>query len=312
MSNKLQNKIVLILMITSLILNTSSQINTTNAASGSQSGIVRTSRELMSFGSISTSQRTNGIWVLTSELTTANCALLGSMNINNVYPALGDWHTDGSITYHDGQKPENIIKAVAIAHAAGLKVYAWVMEGYGGPAMDLSSSILRSRAINNLVNLVQTLGVDGIADDCELWHEGADLVSYFNAATIAMHSIGKEYFTTLVMGGYWDSHQGEYGQILVDRIQPMLYLDLNEWWMTESRFKSYFDFCLSFAKSPVGVSIMSTGSEGRVDCFVRAMEFMDEEIAGGLPTIQLNGVDVWWLSYMDSSDWVSWAAWGTT
>ena len=316
---KLPKEVVTVLVIVALFLSSLEPMVVGQASLNSQTEGIQVSRMLSSFGLISSAQvpvstihGINGIWTLVGQLTASNCDLLRSMGIENVYSAVGDWHTNGLITYHDNQNEQDIINAVNVAHLAGLKVYAWVMEGYGGAAMDLSNSSLRTTAINNLINLVQTLGFDGIADDVELWHEGKDLVAYFNAATVAMHSIGREYFTALVMGGYWDSHQSEYEQINVDRIQPMLYLDSDISWMTETRFKTYLDFCLQNANSYVGIGLMSTGPESRENAFVTALKWIDEQMANGTPTTNLGGVDIWWLSYMDSNDWSNWNAWITS
>ena len=112
---------------------------------------------------------------------------------------VGYWKSDGSIYYFIS--PDQIQSAVANAHAAGLKVYAFVTSQISyGDQLNIGTASLRQTAINNMVNLVKTYGFDGMSDDVEEldYNVFSDYVAYFNGATLAMHSIGKQYFTSVI------------------------------------------------------------------------------------------------------------------
>ena len=251
-------------------------------------------------------QRVNGIWTQPGQPTQSNCNLLVSMNIKNIYLQAGDWRSDGSIdmTSH-GQTSQMLRTSVANAHAAGLKIYAWINDA--GINVPLATSGQRATAINSLINLVQTYGFDGVTDDIETWHSYSDLIAYFNEATIALHAIGKEYFTAII--SYWISEMSaaQLASIHVDRIQPMLY---ELWESYETNFKAVMNKLLTYATSPVGLGINSYTASWYNVPMTTALSWVDAQLLTS-PTAHLSGIDIFWYTSMDSSKWTAWNNWST-
>ena len=158
----------------------------------------------------STGSAGNGLWTQAgSNLTPSQCAFYVSKHISYIYMEVGYWKSDSSIYYFISSA--QIQSAVANAHAAGLKIYAFVTSQISyGDQLNIGTASLRQTAINNMVNLVKTYGFDGISDDIEEleYNVFSDYIAYFNGATLAMHSIGKQYFISIIsyLPPAWDHH----------------------------------------------------------------------------------------------------------
>ncbi len=221
---------------------------------------------------------------------------------------VGYWKSDSSLYYLVSSS--QIQTAVANAHAAGLKIYAWVTsQASYGTTINIGASNLRQTAINNMVNLARDYNFDGIADDLEeLQCSGySDYVSYFNGAASALHTIGKQYYTAVV--AYLPPNMGAslFSTIHVDRIQPMLYAYPSG--LQETKLKEHVDFFLRYSSSPVGLAIHS--DHPPYGTLVDAMSWVDEQLATGTPTGKLAGIDIFWVHGMTQSQWNAWSNWNT-
>ncbi len=221
---------------------------------------------------------------------------------------VGYWKSDSSLYYLVSSS--QIQTAVANAHAAGLKIYAWVTsQASYGTTINIGASNLRQTAINNMVNLARDYNFDGIADDLEeLQCSGySDYVSYFNGAASALHTIGKQYYTAVV--AYLAPNMGTalFSTIHVDRIQPMLYTYPSG--LQETKAKEHIDFYLRYSSSPVGLAIHS--DYPAYGTLADAMSWVDEQLATGTPTGKLAGIDIFWLHGMTQSQWNAWSNWNT-
>ena len=163
MNNKLTKKIVIPTIFVLLILTSSLFLEQGVAAAA-----VSTSQTITSNGLIvSTVNRINGIWTQAgSDVTLSECAFYLSKDVSLVYIETGYWKSDGSIHYFIS--PNEIQTTVANAHAAGLKIYPWITsQAVFGDVINIGTPSLRQNAFNSMVNLVQTYGFDGMADDVE-------------------------------------------------------------------------------------------------------------------------------------------------
>jgi hypothetical protein len=233
---------------------------------------------------------------------------------------VGYWKSDGSIYYSISST--QIQSAVANAHNAGLKVYAFVTsQKTFGDQLNIGTEGLRQTAFNNMVNLVKTYGFDGMSDDIEEleYNMFSDYVAYFNGAASAMHSIGKQYFISII--SYMPQGIGStlFSQINVDRLTVMLYCypyypytssnPIFSYDFMQSKFKEQMDFALRYSSSPVGLGIhYDLVSYGKI---ADAMAWIDQQIAKGTPTGKLAGMDIWWFNGMTQSQWDSWTNWST-
>ncbi len=269
----------------------------------------------------STSSAGNGLWTQAgSNLTPSQCAFYVSKHISYIYMQVGYWKSDSSIYYFIS--PEQIQSAVANAHAAGLKVYAFVTSQISyGDQLNIGTASLRQTAINNMVNLVKANGFDGVSDDIEEleYNVFSDYVAYFNSAALAMHSIGKQYFISII--SYMPQGIGSslFSQINVDRLTVMLYCypyypyttsnPFFSYDFIQAKFKEQMDFTLRYSTSPVGLGIhYDLVSYGKI---ADSMMWIDQQIANGTPTTKLAGMDIWWLAGMTQSQWDSWTNWST-
>jgi hypothetical protein len=250
----------------------------------------------------------NGLWTQTgSDLTSSQCAFYVSKNISYIYMEVGYWKSDCSIYYL--VSAGEIRSAVANAHGAGLKVFAWVTSQVSyGDTLNIGTSSLRQTAFNSMVNLVNVYGFDGVADDAEELEYSvfSDYVAYFNGATLAMHSIGKQYFSAVLT--YLATNMGSslFSQINVDRLQPMLYgYPSNQ---LPEVFKVHLDFFLRHASSPVGLAIHS---DGPFQTLNSSMVWIDQQFARGTPTYNLSGIDLFWFIGMNMTQWNQWSNWTT-
>jgi hypothetical protein len=253
--------------------------------------------------------KNNGIWTQAgSDLTQSQCTYYVQQKISEIYMQVGYWKSDSSLYYLVSSS--QIQTAVTNAHTAGLKIYAWVTsQASYGVTINIGSSSLRQTAINNMVNLARNYGFDGIADDLEeLQCNGySDYVSYFNGATTALHSIGKQYFAAVVT--YLATNMGStlFSTIHVDRIQPMLYAYPSG--QQETKLKEHMDFFLRYSSSPVGLAIHSDYSA--YGTLADAMRWVDQKLASGTPTTKLAGIDIFWVHGMTQSQWNAWSNWNT-
>ena len=269
----------------------------------------------------STSSAGNGLWTQAgSSLTPTQCAFYVSKHISYIYMEVGYWKSDNSIYYFIS--PEQMQSAIANAHAAGLKVFADIASQVSyGDQIDIGTASLRQTAINNMVNLVKTNGFDGMAEDAEEpnYNVFSDYVAYFNAATVAMHSIGKQYFTSVI--SYMPQGIGAslFSQIKVDRLTVMLYCyplypystsnPVFTYDFVQAKFKEQMDFTLRYSSSPVGLGIhYDYVAYGKL---TDAMTWIDQQIANGTPTSKLAGMDIFWQNGMTQSQWDSWSNWNT-
>ena len=298
--NRFAYRVLLCMILTATVLTPSLLADLVTA----QDNLVQVSQNIASSGSISSfpstsNERVNGIWTQPAE---PNCNLLVSMNIEYIYLQVGNWRSDGSISVI---YPQAYATSVANAHAAGLKIYAWINDA--GINVPLATSGQRATAINSLISIVQTYGFDGIADDNEIWHNYDEFIIYWNAATVALNNIGKEYFTAVV--SYWISEMSaaQLASIHVDRIQPMLY-DL--WGNYETNFKAVMNKLLTYATSPVGLGINSYTASWYNVPMTTALSWVDAQLLTS-PTAHLSGIDIFWYTSMDSSKWTAWNNWST-
>jgi hypothetical protein len=251
----------------------------------------------------------NGIWTQAgSDLAPSQCSYYRQQKITEIYMQVGYWKSDSSLYYLVSSS--QIHTAVANAHAAGLKIYAWVTsQASYGTTINIGASSLRQTAINNMVNLARDYNFDGIADDLEeLQCSGySDYVSYFNGAASALHTIGKQYYTAVV--AYLPPNMGAslFSTIHVDRIQPMLYAYPSG--LQETKAKEHIDFFLRYSSSPVGLAIHS--DHPPYGTLVDAMSWVDEQLATGTPTGKLAGIDIFWVNGMTQSQWNAWSNWNT-
>jgi hypothetical protein len=317
MKSNLTNKIVISTIFILLILTSSLFLE-----QGLVVATISTSQTITSNGLIiSTVNRSNGIWTQAgSDVTPSQCEFYLSKDIPLVYVDTGYWKNDGSIHYFIS--PSEIQSAVANAHAAGLKIYPWVTsQACFGDVINICTSSSRQNAYNTMVNLVQTYGFDGMADDVEELDYAAlsDYVTYFNGATVAMHSIGKQYFTSVI--SYLPEYLGTslFGQIKVDRIQPMLYCypyypytssnPIFTYDFVQSKFREQMDFILRYSTSPVGLAIHSDYvSYGTL---ADAMSWVDKQLVAGTPADRLVGIDIFWVVGMNTNQWNTWSNWST-
>ena len=132
-----------------------------------------------------TGNRNNGIWTQPGpDMTPSKCSFYASNKIKELYMQLGYWKSDCSI--YNLVSAAEIRSAVANAHGAGLKVFAWVTSQVSyGDTLNIGTSSLRQTAFNSMVNLVNVYGFDGVADDAEELEYSvfSDYVAYFNGAT---------------------------------------------------------------------------------------------------------------------------------
>jgi hypothetical protein len=291
-------KSVLPMLLVSAIFASSVLTVTWSEAQGSQ---IISSSGSISYSTVST-VFLNGIWLQTTEATEANCDNYVANNITNLYIQYGEWTSSNSITtlFSAAQ----VETAVANAHAKGLKIFPWVLSGSGSP-IDLSTPQKRTTAINAMISVINTYGFDGFDDDIESfdWSSYQNLVTYYNAATVAMHAIGKKYFTAIIT--YWATGMGSslFSTINVDALQPMLYGFPDP---VETNFKSKMDFVLTYTTSPIHLAIHS---DGPYQAFADSMAWIDEQIAAGTPTNKLTGIEIFWQVDMDASQWTAWGNW---
>ena len=252
----------------------------------------------------------NGIWTQAgSDLAPSQCSYYKQQKITEIYMQVGYWKSDSSLYYLVSSS--QIQTAVANAHAAGLKIYAWVTsQASYGATINIGSSSLRQTAINNMVNLARDYNFDGIADDLEeLQCSGySDYVSYFNGAASALHSIGKQYFTAVV--AYLPPNMGASTLQHHSRRQNSTHaIRLSVWTARNQSLKEHVDFFLRYSSSPVGLAIHS--DHPPYGTLVDAMSWVDEQLATGTPTGKLAGVDIFWVHGMTQSQWNAWSYWNT-
>jgi hypothetical protein len=303
-------KIVISVIFISLILNSSvveiafSQPTTT------------TYKAISTYGEISQSlppsnDETNGIWCQAgSDITLSQSQFYKTKKIYYVYVQTGYWQSNGNIGRNGFPSDSELRTAVSNAHTAGLMIYAWItsQENYGS-IIDVSPS-KRQTQITNMINLINTYNFDGIADDVEAMNPWSytNLISYYNDATAAIHTLGKEYFTAMI--SYWGPSMGSilFNSIHVDRLQPMLYGNYPSG-QTETKVKEHMDFFLRYSSSPVGLAIHSDFPDYYP--LADAMSWVDEQLAAGTPKVKFAGVDIFWVHGMTQSQWNTWSNWST-
>ena len=82
--------------------------------------------------------------------------------------------------------------------------------------------------------------------------------------------------------------------------------------MTETRFKDYVNFCLTYASSPVGLGVIGGGghASGFIDNpLYYSLKYIDEQLAAGTPTTNFAGIDLFWNMNMNDDDWSIWNGW---
>ena len=255
-----------------------------------------------------TGNRNNGIWTQAGpDMTPSKCSFYVSNKIKELYMQVGYWKSDCSI--YNLVSAAEIRSAVANAHGAGLKVFAWVTSQVSyGDTLNIGTSSLRQTAFNSMVNLVNVYGFDGVADDAEEleYNVFSDYVAYFNGATLAMHSIGKQYFSAVLT--YLATNMGSslFSQINVDRLQPMLYCFPSN--QLPNVFKEHMDFILRYSSSPVGLAIHS---DNPYQSLSTSMSWIDQQLAAGTPVNKLSGIDIFWNFGMTQNQWSTWSNWST-
>jgi hypothetical protein len=255
-----------------------------------------------------TGNRNNGIWTQAGpDMAPSKCSFYVSNKIKELYMQVGYWKSDCSI--YSLVSAAEIRSAVANAHGVGLKVFAWVTSQVSyGDTLNIGASSLRQAAFNSMVSLVNVYGFDGMADDAEELEYSvfSDYVAYFNGATLAMHSIGKQYFSAVLT--YLATNMGSslFSQINVDRLQPMLYgYPSNQ---LPEVFKAHLDFFLRYSSSPVGLAVHS---DGPFQTLNSSMGWIDQQFARGTPTYNLSGIDLFWFIGMNTTQWNQWSNWTT-
>lgn len=283
----------------------------------------KTSQTISSFGSIlpsnptQTNQIANGIWCQPEDPTPSQCSFWLTHDIKEIYLQCYRWRTDGSVEFEGGATGSMISTSIANAHAAGMRIYAWIITDLY--AIDLSDAAKRQNAVNTLKTILSTYNFDGIVDNIETlspWNP-IYLDTFDNLATVQLNAMGKEFFETMVLGSWYEdpSHLAELQSIRVNKLIPMLYLQAtgssdNSVWMTYARFKADFDYLLRNCESPVQFALIA-GEMGGANVLSHSMTLVDEQIAVGTPLDKLVGFSLLWQYYMDSTEWSQWSAWST-
>lgn len=251
---------------------------------------------------------THGEWLQMAEVTASTCTLLAAHNITNLYADYGNWESDGSITVDPSVAEINA--AVTAAHAAGLKIYAWIISSTaGGGVLNVNNAGVRATAAANAALVVTTYGFDGIQDDIEELptYTWADLVSYYNAAYTAVDGAGGDYYVAMIPS--WAETMGStnFQSITCDRLQPMLYDFLDGY--EEPQFKHAMDYFLRNSPNNVGLAVGSyTGSSWDIP-FATSLEWINEQFRAGTLPNRLVGVDIFWNATTTTSEWSTWDSW---
>ena len=242
-------------------------------------------------------------------------------NVTYVFIRTGQWQADGTISLIPSET--QLYTAINATHTYGLQAFAWIIDDFYN--VPIATSGERTIAVNSLITIAnRDFGsgekFDGIADDIELWHNYDNIITFWNEATIGLHTLGKEYFTATI--GYWFTDGQisitQINSIRVDRLQPMLYLeDPNggDWKLTEAVMKSLIIRILANSECLVGLIFTCDNVFGQsADSMTESMIVIDDAI-DEVSTTYLAGFTVFAVDdsipLMDSGQWNEWNAWTT-
>ncbi len=255
----------------------------------------------------------NAIWVWGNPLSydptlLANRCIAGKIDI--IIPVLGHWDSNGSISFDQNQTSmKNWISSVKSKNP-NFKVLGNVVEVscyFGGTGPNLNTQAMRITMVNNIVNCVNTLGLDGFNEDTECAHlqtNGyANLVDLWNRMGVALRNIGKissactqcwgEYITTVARN------------VTIDYLFPMLYGDNG---FTGTTLKTYIHDELTNSNSPL---IFGLGQWVSPPTLTTTLSSVDSILVSESNTSKLRGFCIFEYSTMKDSDWNIWNNWST-
>lgn len=247
----------------------------------------------------------NAIWVWGNPLgfdanTVADRCIAGKINI--IIPVLGHWNTDGTISFdHNINDYKNWINTIK-SKSQKLRVLGCVIcVDPFTPIIDISSQTMRIKMVNEMVNCVNNLGLDGFNDDTECSTNFSALLDLWNRMGIAMKNIGKISSADVMnYGGFLDPVSKN---VVIDYLLPMCY---NGGGFTNGQLQKCIHNQLIISNSPLVIGLGQYQGPTLSD--------MLSSIDATLPsedTTKLRGFAIFEYGTMTNTDWNVWNNWST-
>lgn len=164
----------------------------------------------------------NAIWVWNFEdaNSVADRCISGKIDILILH--IGHWNTDGTINYDHNTNEYKTWVNTAKSINQNFKVLGCVIcvEPWT-PVIDISSQNMRIKMVNEMVNCVNTLNLDGFNDDVECTQNYSSLLDLWNRMGTAMRNINKLSSACIMNWGDYVNQVAKY--VDIDYLFPMCY-----------------------------------------------------------------------------------------
>jgi hypothetical protein len=252
----------------------------------------------------------NAIWVWGNPLdydptTVANNCTAGKINI--ICPVLGHWNSNGTISFDQNQTSMKNWIASVKSKNPNFKVLGNVVAVgcYFPPDTDpdISSVSMRTTIVNNIVNCVNNLGLDGWNEDSECAHlqtNGySNLLDLWNKMGVALKAIGKISSACVQTWGEYVTTVSK--NVVIDYLFPMCYNGST----TGSSLQNCINTELNASNSPVIIGL------GQYQTSLSSMISAIDSGISSWNTTKLRGFCIFQYGTMTNSDWTTWNNWPT-
>lgn len=252
----------------------------------------------------------NAIWVWGNPLdydptVVANNCMAGKINI--IIPVLGHWNSNGSISFDQNQASMKTWISTVKSKNPNFEVLGNVVAVgcYFPPDTDpdINSVSMRSTMVNNIVNCVNNLGLDGWNEDSECTHLQTNgyvnLLDLWNRMGVALKAIGKISSACVQTWGEYVTTVSK--NVVIDYLFPMCYNGST----TGSSLQNCINTELNASNSPVIVGL------GQYQTSLSSMISAIDSGISSWNTSKLRGFCIFEYSTMTNSDWTTWNNWPT-
>lgn len=247
------------------------------------------------------------IWDLYDATSVANACIAGKIDI--LLPLMGVWNTDGTINYTQPISTwKNWVTAVKSINP-NFKVLGCIQNvscfWAGQPVIDITPLSMRISMVNNMINAVNSIGLDGINEDYECTPDTSigysSLIDLWNRMGTAMRSMGKiSSACTMNWGAYITQVSPS---LNIDYLLPMCY-NGGGWGGTD--LQNCIHSQLVASKSPLIIGLAQYAGVP----LVTQISVIDAKLQSE-DTTKLRGFSIFEYGTMSASDWNVWNSWKT-